>query len=566
MGSSSEDDSWSTMESSYCFGSSGSECECSTCSSSDDADCSYKRESEATPLGDRTNKAEAVRKPAFGRKAEFTLKEKAENDLEENFVESDDEALMLDPMYRSSSSCSSGSEEEEYEQEEWTATDTRRNFPFTATPVMNTGAAETPLDFFYLLFNRDFVQFLADQINARGQEIAEEENKVLTPTDVEEVYTLLSTHFMMGFSGCIAEDIMFGHRPSLNIDFNTYIRKERYILLFNLLAHKTLEKECREDYRLWYEVAKPIADKFNSLMKTLMVPGKDLELEKATVLYFNEANAFRRRQDRVRMHLLSDENRIFQRVFLVDPELQEEVRGEKIAKTLMEDFLDTGRSLFTSSFYTSVTLAEELLERKTHLTGVLKKNRMRNPAFLKYSVKTTKMPVRVHVQNIQTKNKNKPVKIIPASAKEVHIAHGYNKKGVCVVKIVRPMMKFNMLSTEFDAKPATDPLWECELIEKMYERSNTFKRDKQLSKCGPNLSIRDNRHVAYLLQAMLMNAYLMFKVKTGRKMKFVSFLEEVLYQMLPLEAKDKENVTGKKKPSKRRDRGAENDGPDECVI
>ncbi|KAJ2940842.1 hypothetical protein O0L34_g10103 [Tuta absoluta] len=566
MGSSSEDDSWSTMESSYHFGSSSPDCECSTCSSLDDADCSYKRESQALPLGDLTNKAEAVKKPAFSRKKEFTLKGKSENDLEEDFLDSDDEEMMLNPEYRSSTSCSSDSDEDEYEQEEWTAADTRKTFPFTATPVINAGAAETPLDFFYLLFNREFIQFLVEQMNARGRDLAQKRDKVLTPTDVEEVYTLLSTHFMMGYSGCIAEDIMWGHRPSLNIDFNTYMRKERYILLFNLLAHKSLEKETREDYRLWYEVAKPIADKFNSVMKALMVPGKELEIKNATVLYFNERNKFRKRQDRIRMHLLSEGNRIFQRVFLVDPELQEEIRGEKIAKTLMEDFLDTGRSLFTSAFYTSVTLAEELLERKTHLTGVLKRNRMRNPAFLRYKIKNTKMPVRIHLQHT-VESKYGTVRI-PKQPKEILIAHGFNNQGVCVVKIVRPMMKFNMLSTEFGAKPAADPKWECEIIEQMFQHSNTVKRDKQLSKCGADLSVRSNRHVAFLLQAMCVNAYLMFKVKTGRKMKFVNFLEEVLYQMLPLEVNDKENVSGPRRPRRHRGhRNAErNDVPDDCVI
>lgn len=46
---------------------------------------------------------------------------------------------------------------------------------------------------------------------------------------------------------------------------------------------------------------------------------------------------------------------------------------------LMEPLLDCGRILCTDNFYTSVNLAHDLLDRKTHLLGTLRKYRKFNP-------------------------------------------------------------------------------------------------------------------------------------------------------------------------------------------
>jgi len=49
--------------------------------------------------------------------------------------------------------------------------------------------------------------------------------------------------------------------------------------------------------------------------------------------------------------------------------------GETVVLNLCEDYLDHRRTMVTDNFYTSVSLAERLLERKTHLVGTMRKNR-----------------------------------------------------------------------------------------------------------------------------------------------------------------------------------------------
>ncbi|KAK9744130.1 Transposase IS4 [Popillia japonica] len=53
--------------------------------------------------------------------------------------------------------------------------------------------------------------------------------------------------------------------------------------------------------------------------------------------------------------------------------------SEKVGIELMDGFLDSGRTLYTDNWYTSVSLSKTLIGRKTHLVGTLRLNRKLNP-------------------------------------------------------------------------------------------------------------------------------------------------------------------------------------------
>ena len=46
---------------------------------------------------------------------------------------------------------------------------------------------------------------------------------------------------------------------------------------------------------------------------------------------------------------------------------------------LMQSYFDKGYHLFTDNWYNSVSLTEYLLQRKTYITGTLRRDRKRNP-------------------------------------------------------------------------------------------------------------------------------------------------------------------------------------------
>lgn len=53
--------------------------------------------------------------------------------------------------------------------------------------------------------------------------------------------------------------------------------------------------------------------------------------------------------------------------------------AEKVVQELMNGLLDSGRTLYTDNWYTSVSLSKKLIQRDTHLVGTLRVNRKNNP-------------------------------------------------------------------------------------------------------------------------------------------------------------------------------------------
>jgi len=49
----------------------------------------------------------------------------------------------------------------------------------------------------------------------------------------------------------------------------------------------------------------------------------------------------------------------------------------RVVLELSNPFLNAGRTIVTDNFYTSLPLANELLENNTHLIGILRSNRIR---------------------------------------------------------------------------------------------------------------------------------------------------------------------------------------------
>lgn len=53
--------------------------------------------------------------------------------------------------------------------------------------------------------------------------------------------------------------------------------------------------------------------------------------------------------------------------------------SEKVVTELMDGLFNSGRTLFSDNWYTSVSLADKMIEKKTHLVGTLRVNRKGNP-------------------------------------------------------------------------------------------------------------------------------------------------------------------------------------------
>lgn len=390
--------------------------------------------------------------------------------------------------------------------------DSRQHFTFTDTPSMNVGSARTPLDYFKLLFNNTFINFIVSSINMNAIKILMDQPAKCSefiPTDGDEVYTLLAVYFLMGYIK-VNQSAFYWNAPISNLKFENYISKDRFVLLMRALAFRSkLNYDDNGDsMRSWYDAAKPLVDLFNLTMKSLTVPDKELNIDKCTAHWFNELNFMRKKPERIRMHLLSDKSGIFHRVYLCHPDGKN--KGEEIAMSLMKDFIGSGRSLYACPFYTSVSLAEKLLESKTYLTGILKRKRYRNPTFVKKKLKI-------------------------GSVKSL-----FNDKGVCVCNVRKTNNTILGLSTEHS--PQVDKhcrSGNIEILSRFKENMDMFKRNQTISVNSPcDTKKKYNHNIQYLLQAMFMNTFLMFNANQASKMPFSDFRKAILYEYLPLPSED----------------------------
>lgn len=180
---------------------------------------------------------------------------------------------------------------------------------------------------------------------------------------------------------------------------------------------------------------------------------------------------------------------------------------------IVEPLLDEGRVLYTDNYYTSVELAEQLLSRKTHLTGTLRKNRKHNPA------RVTKAKLRRGEMKLQ-QHKNK--KIVVGKWKD--------KRDVLFLttKNVPEMVEIEGFRGIKQTKPSTIVEYNqakgyIDLSDQLSSYSNTLRR-----------GVKWFRKVAFelLTNTATVNSYRLYTLVVGKRMSIVRFREAIVKSIL----------------------------------
>lgn len=122
--------------------------------------------------------------------------------------------------------------------------------------------------------------------------------------------------------------------------------------------------------------------------------------------------------------------------------------ADSISITLFEGLLGCGRTLFGDNFYSSVPLAEHLLENKTYYCGTLRKNRKHCPKVVTEArVKTGSIISRqnekgVKVFNWRDKRNVLMLSTIPEHSSDLKSTGKKNRKGTLIMK-PQPVIDYN---------------------------------------------------------------------------------------------------------------------------
>ncbi|XP_023944413.1 piggyBac transposable element-derived protein 4-like [Bicyclus anynana] len=438
----------------------------------------------------------------------------------------------------SSSSSSSSSEDEEPtpaqgsshepEAEGWTSTGSLQTFPFSGVAHFTIGPAESPIDFFNLIFNSTFMAMLVSSINSHGLHLMVKSSDgpnafKWNNTNEDEIRIFLALLFHMGHITLTNLNDYWSTDVLYDLPFKTFMSQDRFLSILRNLTFSDNNSYNNTDPNRY---VKPIMVFFNSVMKTLVNPSKNLTIDQSNVLWRGQLRIRQTGNGQkygVKLFALTDTNGITQKMHMYCGSqatvLQGEDHADKVVMMLMEDYLNTGRSLYTDNFCNSVTVAENLLQQRTYLTGTLRANQLRNPMITKSRIARGTLLTR------------------------------YNARGVCVTNY-RDKSNVLMISTEHHSdfvqsrnrhgkvKQTPKVIVEYKKYMRGVDRKNEMLSYYQSFKKSTKWH---NQIVIHVMQVMLLNCFNMFNEQmkrsgdNSRPMSFYDFRLKVIKRLLKLD-------------------------------
>lgn len=181
---------------------------------------------------------------------------------------------------------------------------------------------------------------------------------------------------------------------------------------------------------------------------------------------------------------------------------------------LMEDYLNIGHSLYMDNFYNSVSLAENLLAKKTHVTGTLRANRSRNPPITKSKLKKGDLLAKFNPQGVCVTNyRDKRTVLMISTEHNSEFVEFVNKRRQVMHK-PKVILEYNKYMKGVDRKDQMLSYYPC------YNKSTRWYK----------------KILIHVMQVMLLNAFMMFNVHQrqchNKTLSFYDFRLDVIRKLL----------------------------------
>ncbi|XP_050502212.1 piggyBac transposable element-derived protein 4-like [Diabrotica virgifera virgifera] len=254
-----------------------------------------------------------------------------------------------------------------------------------------------PIDFYLLFIDRQVQDLLVTETNKYAEQtiIAGIVNESITkhslmsnwrPIDRKELLRFLALIIWMGLDrkpklrNYWSNNLLYKNEVSKMCE----ISRSRFEILLHFF-HISDNESCPPGNRL-YKIS-PLVQILNEKFQKMCTPKESLCIDETMVpfrgrLSFLQYIPGKRHKYGVKLFKLCVADGYTYAVKVYGgKEMQpsEKSLASRVVMELMQPLLDTGRSLYTDNFYTSVDLAHDLNNRKTHLVGTLRSNRKHNP-------------------------------------------------------------------------------------------------------------------------------------------------------------------------------------------
>lgn len=307
-----------------------------------------------------------------------------------------------------SASESDGSEVEEYENrlppEEdiiWDAVGTYNLKQFDCTApggirvsdeVRNNYREGTPYDFYKIFLSNDMLQLIVEETNRYAQQMKTSEN--LPPksrinkwvdTDDKQIEKLMGIIMWMGLVKLPQLKDYWSKNSLYENTIKKVMSRNRFELLLRMLHFNNNDTAVPGD-RL-HKIA-PLMNKLLESSQSAVEPGEKFCIDETLVpfrgrLAFKQYIKNKRHKFGIKLFKLCLEQGYTYNLSIYCGKEENKDKTisvpTKVVLSLSDNLLDSGRKLYTDNYYTSVSIAHQLLSRKTHLIGTLRANRKHNP-------------------------------------------------------------------------------------------------------------------------------------------------------------------------------------------
>lgn len=338
-----------------------------------------------------------------------------EEDIYEALVESEDEDVLenLDDIQIESES---SSEESETEEESAPSTSKRRreeprewsNSHFTPNVhefdefISGLGAGfninedSTELDFFQLFMTRDIVGMISTETNkyaeALKRKVTEPKSKLVkwVNSTVEEIYMFIATIMLMSLVGKNNLKKYWSNNKIIETPFfKTLFSQDRFFLLFRALHF--VDNDLPATNKL--NKIKNLLDGVREIFKKTFYPFENLCIDESLLLWkgrlsFKIYIPSKRHRFGIKLFVLCDVLTGYILDVIVytgsqsDYEMVENLGiSGSVVKTMMNDYLGKGHTLYVDNWYTSPALFDFLMQHNTNACGTARLNRKMMPKF-----------------------------------------------------------------------------------------------------------------------------------------------------------------------------------------
>lgn len=246
-----------------------------------------------------------------------------------------------------------------------------------------------PYDIFKIFITDEIVEYMAEQTNLYAEQVLKSKpkskgnEKSWVSTNTREMEKFLGIIMWMGLMKLPTLKSYWSKNCLYINKIKEIMPRNRFEYLLRMWHFNNNEAEGDENDRL--RKITPLIEKLLDRFQNVLVPESDVCIDETIVpfrgrLKFRQYIKNKRHKFGIKLYKLCTNGGYTYnlRVYCGKDSEGEGNATSNVVMSLMSGLLDNERTLYTDNYYTSVSLANQLLQRKTHLVGTVRSNRKFN--------------------------------------------------------------------------------------------------------------------------------------------------------------------------------------------